>query len=47
MQAGCQQNSRLESTTLQKADKTDGFNLGNRAAKLHAIQALDCWPFMI
>jgi hypothetical protein len=47
MQGGCQRNSRLKSMGLQKAAQTSGFLLGNPATKLHAIQALNCRPFVI
>jgi hypothetical protein len=47
MQAGCQQNSRVESMGSQKAAQISGLDLGNPAVKLHAIQALDCRPFVI
>jgi hypothetical protein len=47
MQAGCQRNSLVKSTGLQKAAQISGFLLGNPAIKLHAIQALNCRPFVI
>jgi hypothetical protein len=37
----------FEINGIAKAAQTSGFLLGNPAAKLHAIQALNCRPFVI